>query len=81
MDVATSRVASEVLHLSLLMRGLTMSVLVNERYDGAQDHNERDIWGPLRHLWAESGTSSLGEAKGVASLKRDLLHLPQDFKS
>ena len=37
-----SGVASEVLLLSFLMMGLTVSVLVNKRYDGARDQTAKD---------------------------------------
>ena len=50
MAVIMSRMVSEVLLLSLLMFGSTASVLINERYGGAQDHDQRARWesgGPL----------------------------------
>ena len=50
MAVIMSRMVSEVLLLKLLMFRSTMSVLVNERYSGAQDQHQRDRWGSLRHL-------------------------------
>ena len=56
--VTRSGVASEVLLLSFLMMGLTVSVLVRERYDGALDQRQRDRWGSLLPLWAERGTNS-----------------------
>ena len=59
MAVIMSRMVSEVLLLSLLMFGSTASALVNERYDGAQDHDQRARWESWGPLWEESGTSSL----------------------
>ena len=41
-DMTMSRVDSEVLLLSFLMMGLTVSVLVNKRYDGARDQTAKD---------------------------------------
>ena len=41
MAVTVFRMVSELLLLSLLMFGLTDSVLFKERYDGAQDHDQR----------------------------------------
>ena len=42
MDVTIFRMVSEVLLLSLLMFMWTVSVLVNERYDGAHDQHPRE---------------------------------------
>ena len=41
-DMTMSRVDSEVLLLSFLMMGLTVSVLVNKRYDYAQGQTAKD---------------------------------------
>ena len=53
MNETMFRMVSELLLLSALMFGSTESVLVNERYDGAQDHNQKDRWGSGGHLWEE----------------------------
>ena len=60
MAVTVFRMVSELLFLSLMMFRSTASVLVNERYDGAQEQQQRDRWGSLLPLWAERGTNSKG---------------------
>ena len=47
-DMTMSRVDSEVLLLSFLMMGLTVSVLVNKRYDSVQDQTEKGLLGIAR---------------------------------
>ena len=44
------RMVSEVLFLSLLMFESIMSVLSNERYNGAQEYDHRERWGSGSHL-------------------------------
>ena len=51
MPVTVFRMVSEVLLLSLLMFGSIASVLINERYGGAQDHDQRARWGSGGPLW------------------------------
>ena len=47
-DMTMSRVDSEVLLLSFLMMGLTVSVLVNKRYDCAQGQTAKGQLGIAR---------------------------------
>ena len=51
MAVTVFRMVSELLLLSLLMFRSTASALVNERYDGAQDHDQRARWESWGSLW------------------------------
>ena len=84
MDETMFRMVSEMLLLSLLMFRTTASVMVNEQCNGAQEHDQKERWRSGGPLWAESGTSSLEEAKEVTplgSLKRDLLHLCSKYIS
>ena len=77
MDVTIVRMVSEVLLLSLLMFMSTASVLVNERYDGAQEQQQRDGWGSLPPLWAERGTNSKGGQRDWLDGERSESIVPQ----